>query len=175
MAIKGVGQFYGKKKKHIVTVQTEHKCVLDSCRTLEREHGFEITYLPVQQNGTCVLWVDRGNKCVCWLPCPGCPGDAWGGGGGCAAAASWGVIGRAWGVFASVRGACTCVSLCNVGYDWVTPSKCLCLHSRAPPCLSLPPVPLSSPGPLPRYFSMHLSLTSLPPLSHRTFPAAPTV
>ena len=52
MAIKGVGQFYGKKKKHIVTVQTEHKCVLDSCRTLEREHGFEITYLPVQQNGT---------------------------------------------------------------------------------------------------------------------------
>jgi len=46
--IKGVGRFYGKKKKHIITTQTEHKCVLDSCRQLEQE-GFEVTYLPVQQ------------------------------------------------------------------------------------------------------------------------------
>ncbi|KAH8154242.1 uncharacterized protein LAJ45_02010 [Morchella importuna] len=50
MSIKGVARFYKSKKKHIITSQTEHKCVLDSCRHLESE-GFEITYLPVQQNG----------------------------------------------------------------------------------------------------------------------------
>lgn len=53
MSIKGVARFYkndAKKKNHIITTQTEHKCVLDSCRALESE-GFEITYLPVQQNG----------------------------------------------------------------------------------------------------------------------------
>ena len=50
LALKGLAHFYGDKKKHIVTVQTEHKCVLDACRNLERE-GFEVTYLPVQQNG----------------------------------------------------------------------------------------------------------------------------
>lgn len=50
MSIKGVARFYKAKKKHIITCQTEHKCVLDSCRHLEGE-GFEITYLPVQQNG----------------------------------------------------------------------------------------------------------------------------
>ncbi len=50
MAIKGVAHFYGDKKKHIITAKTEHKCVLDSCRHLERE-GFNITYLPVQENG----------------------------------------------------------------------------------------------------------------------------
>ena len=50
LAIKGVARFYGDQKKHIITVVTEHKCVLDTCRHLERE-GFEITYLPVQQNG----------------------------------------------------------------------------------------------------------------------------
>eukprot|EP00731_Ephydatia_muelleri_P026588 Em0018g688a len=49
-AIKGVGHFYKAKKNHIITTQTEHKCVLDSCRTLEME-GFEVTYLPVQKNG----------------------------------------------------------------------------------------------------------------------------
>jgi cysteine desulfurase len=47
MVVKGVARFYGAKKKHIVTTQTEHKCVLDSCRVLERE-GFEVTYLPVE-------------------------------------------------------------------------------------------------------------------------------
>lgn len=46
--IKGVAHFYGEKKRHVVTVQTEHKCVLDSCRYLEQE-GFQVTYLPVQK------------------------------------------------------------------------------------------------------------------------------
>ncbi|XP_066581826.1 cysteine desulfurase isoform X1 [Prorops nasuta] len=50
IAIKGVARFYKEKKNHIVTTQTEHKCVLDSCRALEAE-GFEITYLPVKPNG----------------------------------------------------------------------------------------------------------------------------
>lgn len=50
IAIKGVGRFYESKKKHIITTQTEHKCVLDSCRALEGE-GFRITYLPVKSNG----------------------------------------------------------------------------------------------------------------------------
>jgi len=51
MAIKGVAKFYqGTKKNHIITTQTEHKCVLDSCRQLEQE-GFRVTYLPVQSNG----------------------------------------------------------------------------------------------------------------------------
>lgn len=49
-AVKGVAKFNEKKKKHLITTQTEHKCVLDSCRRLESE-GFEVTYLPVQQNG----------------------------------------------------------------------------------------------------------------------------
>lgn len=50
IAIKGLGKFYGDKKKHIITVQTEHKCVLDACRHLEVD-GFDVTYLPVQKNG----------------------------------------------------------------------------------------------------------------------------
>lgn len=52
MSIKGVARFFGRsgKKKHIITSQTEHKCVLDSCRHLQDE-GFDITYLPVQSNG----------------------------------------------------------------------------------------------------------------------------
>jgi len=51
IAIKGVAKFHGKdKKNHIITLQTEHKCVLDSCRSLEME-GFDVTYLPVQKNG----------------------------------------------------------------------------------------------------------------------------
>ncbi|CCQ74481.1 IscS subfamily cysteine desulfurase [Magnetospira sp. QH-2] len=49
-ALKGVARFYKDKKRHIITVVTEHKCVLDTCRHLEQE-GFEVTYLPVQQNG----------------------------------------------------------------------------------------------------------------------------
>ncbi|MDX2102743.1 MAG: IscS subfamily cysteine desulfurase [Alphaproteobacteria bacterium] len=50
LAIKGVAHFYRDRKNHIITVVTEHKCVLDSCRHLEQE-GFEVTYLPVQPNG----------------------------------------------------------------------------------------------------------------------------
>lgn len=52
MSIKGVARFFGRggKKKHVVTTQTEHKCVLDSCRHLQDE-GFDVTYLPVQSNG----------------------------------------------------------------------------------------------------------------------------
>lgn len=52
MSIKGVARFFGRsgKKRHIITTQTEHKCVLDSCRHLQDE-GFEVTYLPVQNNG----------------------------------------------------------------------------------------------------------------------------
>jgi cysteine desulfurase len=47
LAIKGAAHFYGKRGKHIITTQTEHKCVLDSCRFLEDE-GYQVTYLPVQ-------------------------------------------------------------------------------------------------------------------------------
>lgn len=52
MSLKGVARFFGRsgKKKHVITTQTEHKCVLDSCRHLQDE-GFEVTYLPVQNNG----------------------------------------------------------------------------------------------------------------------------
>jgi cysteine desulfurase len=50
LAIAGVARFYKDRKNHIVTVATEHKCVLDTCRHLEQE-GFDVTYLPVQQNG----------------------------------------------------------------------------------------------------------------------------
>jgi len=50
MAIKGVAAFYQDQKNHIVTCVTEHKCVLDSCRRLERQ-GFKVTYLPVRPNG----------------------------------------------------------------------------------------------------------------------------
>ena len=50
LAIKGAANFYAKKGKHVVTVKTEHKAVLDACRQLERE-GFEVTYLEPEANG----------------------------------------------------------------------------------------------------------------------------
>ncbi|XP_020619635.1 cysteine desulfurase, mitochondrial-like isoform X2 [Orbicella faveolata] len=50
ISVKGVARFYKKNKKHVITTQTEHKCVLDSCRALESE-GFDVTYLPVMKNG----------------------------------------------------------------------------------------------------------------------------
>ena len=51
LAIKGIAYFPRRKnKKHIITVETEHKCVLDSCRSLEMD-GFKVTYLPVKKDG----------------------------------------------------------------------------------------------------------------------------
>ena len=50
LAIKGAAQFYKTKGKHIITVKTEHKAVLDTFRELERQ-GFEATYLEVQADG----------------------------------------------------------------------------------------------------------------------------
>ena len=50
LAIKGAAHFYQSKGKHLITVKTEHKAVLDTMRELERQ-GFEVTYLDVQENG----------------------------------------------------------------------------------------------------------------------------
>ena len=50
LAIKGIAHFYQKRGKHIITMKTEHKAVLDTCRQLERE-GFEISYLDPLKNG----------------------------------------------------------------------------------------------------------------------------
>ncbi|MBL8675144.1 MAG: IscS subfamily cysteine desulfurase [Rhodospirillales bacterium] len=50
LAIKGAAHFYKDRRDHIVTVVTEHKCVLDTCRHLEQE-GFKVTYLPVGKDG----------------------------------------------------------------------------------------------------------------------------
>jgi len=51
LTVKGVASFYGDKKKHMITTQTEHKCVLAAARRLEVEEGFDVTYLPVGQDG----------------------------------------------------------------------------------------------------------------------------
>ena len=50
LALKGAAHFYKTKGKHLITVKTEHKAVLDTCRELERQ-GFEVTYLDVQPDG----------------------------------------------------------------------------------------------------------------------------
>ena len=50
LAIKGIANFYHKRGKHIITLKTEHKAVLDTCRQLERE-GFEVAYLEPLSNG----------------------------------------------------------------------------------------------------------------------------
>jgi cysteine desulfurase len=50
LALKGVARFHRDRKDHLVTCVTEHKCVLESARRLERE-GFAVTYLPVAANG----------------------------------------------------------------------------------------------------------------------------
>jgi len=50
LAIKGIAENYSGKGKHIITVSTEHKAVIDTCKYLESK-GYEITYLPVQPNG----------------------------------------------------------------------------------------------------------------------------
>ena len=54
LAIKGAAQFYKTKGKHLITVKTEHKAVLDTVRELERQ-GFEATYLEPQENGLITL------------------------------------------------------------------------------------------------------------------------
>ncbi len=51
LAIKGVVEFYKDKGNHIITCVTEHKAVLDSCRTLERQGKVTVTYLPVDKYG----------------------------------------------------------------------------------------------------------------------------
>lgn len=51
MAIKGIADFYDGKKKHIITTQIEHKCVLASCRRLEVDKSWDVTYLPVDADG----------------------------------------------------------------------------------------------------------------------------
>ena len=56
LAIKGAAQFYKTRGRHLITVKTEHKAVLDTMRELERQ-GFEVTYLDVQDNG--LLDLDR--------------------------------------------------------------------------------------------------------------------
>ncbi|MEJ5988673.1 IscS subfamily cysteine desulfurase [Ramlibacter sp. PS3R-8] len=50
LAIKGAANFYSTRGKHLITVKTEHKAVLDTMRELERQ-GFEVTYLDVQEDG----------------------------------------------------------------------------------------------------------------------------
>src|SRR5690606_27804855 len=50
LAIKGAAEAYETKGKHIITLQTEHKAVLDTCKALEKR-GFELSYLPVQEDG----------------------------------------------------------------------------------------------------------------------------
>lgn len=54
LAIKGAANFYHKKGKHLITVKTEHKAVLDTMRQLERE-GYEVTYLEPQTDGLLTL------------------------------------------------------------------------------------------------------------------------
>jgi cysteine desulfurase len=50
LALKGAAQFYKSRGKHLITVKTEHKAVLDTMRELERQ-GFDVTYLDVQEDG----------------------------------------------------------------------------------------------------------------------------
>jgi cysteine desulfurase len=50
LAIKGVAEMYAEKGNHIITAATEHKCVLDTCKHLEKQ-GRRVTYLPVGQDG----------------------------------------------------------------------------------------------------------------------------
>ena len=50
LAIKGAAEFHKDRGNHIITAQTEHKAVLDTCKRLEKE-GFEVTYLPVGKDG----------------------------------------------------------------------------------------------------------------------------
>ena len=55
LAIKGAAEFNRDRGNHIITAQTEHKAVLDTCKRLEKD-GFEVTYLPVGKTGA---WTPR--------------------------------------------------------------------------------------------------------------------
>ncbi len=55
LAIKGLADFYGDKKNHLITCVTEHKCVLESCRFLSEKKDFNVTYLPVKSDGLICL------------------------------------------------------------------------------------------------------------------------
>lgn len=61
LALKGAANFYKSKGKHIITVKTEHKAVLDTVRELERQ-GFEATYLHPQDNG--LITVDQLREAI---------------------------------------------------------------------------------------------------------------
>jgi cysteine desulfurase len=61
LALKGIAHFYQKRGKHIITLKTEHKAILDTCRQLERE-GFEVTYLDPLPNG--LLDIDLFKKTI---------------------------------------------------------------------------------------------------------------
>jgi cysteine desulfurase len=54
--LKGLAAFYGHERKHIITTQIEHKCILDTCRNLELQ-GYTVTYLPLKNNGILDLQV----------------------------------------------------------------------------------------------------------------------
>jgi len=54
MALRGISEAYSEKGRHIITVQSEHSAVIDTCRILEKK-GFRVSYLPVQQNGVVQL------------------------------------------------------------------------------------------------------------------------
>lgn len=59
LAIKGAAEFHKDRGNHIITAQTEHKAVLDTCKRLEKE-GFEVTYLPVAADGRVTADAVRG-------------------------------------------------------------------------------------------------------------------
>jgi len=61
LAIKGVAEMYAERGNHIVTVATEHKAVLDTCKKLAKR-GFQVTYLPVQPSG--LIDLDRLREAI---------------------------------------------------------------------------------------------------------------
>ena len=61
LAIKGAAHFYNKRGKHIITLKTEHKAVLDTCRQMERE-GYEVTYLDPDPSG--LLDLDKFREAI---------------------------------------------------------------------------------------------------------------
>ena len=62
LAIKGVAEMYREKGNHIITEVTEHKCVLDTCKRLEK-HGYRVTYLPVRKDG--LIDLDQLKDAMC--------------------------------------------------------------------------------------------------------------